>query len=589
MASIYSETDTRSKRERLGKIRDALVKKRQQGGFDADYRELGEWLMPRRTRFTTGEKNRSSVRNPKIIDSSPRYAARTLESGLHAGLTSPARPWLRLTVADQKLADNEAVKDWLHVTTQRMLAIFQMTNLYQVLPNVYGDTGVFGTGAMAIFEDDDDLFRCFHYPLGSYAVGLNARGIVSTFTHEYSLSVRQVVETFALKQDGGGRPQVDRSKLSKSLLDQWDRHDYENEVDINWIVMPNMDADPDRLDAKFLPFTSCHWEAGANENKLLKDSGFRKFPVMCPRWHVTGGDVYGTDSPGMTALGDVRQLQIQQRRKGQAIAKMIDPPLVGPPQLRTQKTSLLPGDITYVDQREGMSGLRSIHEVTLNIQHLREDTYETRELVRRAFYEDLWLMMTQQDERGSIQPITAREVAERHEEKLIVLGPVLDRMHDELLDPLIDRVWDIMLTAGLIGEPPTELEGAKLRPEYTSVLGQAQKIVGVRALDAFVGSVLSLGATSPEVAASVNAKINFNRIVDSYGDHYSVDPRIILSDEEAQATLDGARQQQEADQMAMRAQALARAGKDAAATPMDGNTALTDVRQAAEQGAAAVA
>lgn len=582
MAGLYGSKDQQSKRERLSRFAEALISKRTTGGFDSDWKELDSWLQPRRVRFNQDDKNRSTMRKPNIIDSTARFALRTLESGLHAGLTSPARPWLRLTIRDKQLAARENVKEWLHGCTQILLDTCQQTNLYQALPNVYGDTGGFGTAAMAVLEDDQDVFRCFTYPLGTWAVGVNSRGVASSFVLEYRLSVRQIVEQFAV--NGDAATGFDWSNVSTTVKDQWDRGDYEIEHDVVWIVLPNEDANPDRLSPRYLPFKSCHYEKNVNEGKLLRESGFRTFPFMVPRWHVTGGDAYGTDCPGMTAIGDIRQLQIMQRRKAQAINKYVDPPLVGPSMLRTQKTSLLPGDITYQDIREGQAGLRPIHEVALNIEHLRLDTYETRELIRRAFYEDLFLMLARREPAGArgIQPITAREVDELHEEKLLVLGPALDRLHDELLDPLIDRVWDILVTAGMLPEPPEELRGANLIPEYTSVLAQAQKLVGVRSLDAFLISTVQLGATSPDFAARISAKLDINRIVDEYGDRYSVDPRIIRSDDEANATIAEAARAQQADAAAARAQMMARAGKDAAATPLGGNTALSSVMSDAE-------
>jgi hypothetical protein len=119
-------------------------------GFDAHWRELGDFLMPRRTRFWPGDRNKDNRRNQNIIDSTGRFAARTLSSGLHAGLTSPARPWMKLTTPDTKLAEQPKVKQWLDVVTQRMLVVFATSNLYNVLPLVYLDMGVFGTGAMSI-------------------------------------------------------------------------------------------------------------------------------------------------------------------------------------------------------------------------------------------------------------------------------------------------------------------------------------------------------------------------------------------------------------------------------------------------------
>jgi hypothetical protein len=178
-----------------------------------------------------------------------------------------------------------------------------------------------------------------------------------------------------------------------------------------------------------------------------------------------------------------------QKKKGQLISKAVDPPLVGPSTLRTQKTSLLAGDITYNDSRDGMAGLRPIHEVRLEgFQHLTSDMREVQFRIQRAFYEDLFLMIATSDEKLGAQRPTAREIDERHEEKLLALGPVLERTNDELLDPIVDRAFDLMETNGLLPPPPEELHGVKLKVEYISILATAQKLVGVAAQDRFLQS-----------------------------------------------------------------------------------------------------
>lgn len=572
--------DYEKRRDNYDLMRSALWSERS-AGFDSHWRELGDFLMPRRTRFWPGDRNKDNRRNQNIIDSTARFSARTLSSGLHAGLTSPARPWMKLTTPDSNLAERPNVKQWLDVVTRRMLVVFATTNLYNVLPLVYLDMGVFGTGAMSIVPDSRDLFRAYSYPIGSYVIGLDKRGLASTFIREYELTVRQVVEEFGVQKDG---KTIDWTNISAAVKAAWDTSMYQQAVTIIWIVKRNDYADNGKMASKFLPFTSCYYERDSNEKKFLRESGFKTFPIMAPRWDITGEDTYGTDCPGMTALGDVRQLQTMQRRKGQAIAKMIDPPLVGPSALRTQKTSLISGDITYQDVREGMQGLKSIHDVMLNLRDLTSDIGQVQYRIQRAFYEDLFLMLARSDDmRGSAQPVTAREIDERHEEKLLALGPVLERTNDELLDPIVDRIFQMMSDAGLLPDAPKELEGVDLKVEYVSILAQAQKLVGVVGQDRFLQSAAVLAQTFPEV----KHKIDVFQVIDNYGDMLGVDPKIIKSDDVANKELADAAQAQANDARANQAALIAKAGKAASETPMSGDTMLNKIvgAQTAPQGA----
>lgn len=558
--------DYPARRVRYEKLRAALWTERSTG-FDTHWRDLADFLMPRRVRFTITDRNRGDKRNQNIIDSTGRFSARTLSSGLHAGLTSPARPWMKLTTPDAKLAESPLIKRWLHTVTERMLTVFATSNLYNVLPLVYLDMGVFGTAAMSIVPDSRDLFRCYSYPIGSYALGQDKRGLVKTFIREYVWTVRQVVEEYGVQENGRD---IDWTNISTTVKTLWDNGEYEQTVNLVWLVKPNDYADRSKFNAKWLPFTSCYYERDSDERKFLRESGFKTFPVMAPRWDITGEDTYGTDCPGMTALGDVRQLQTMQRRKGQAIAKQIDPPLVGPSALRTQKTSLLAGDITYVDVREGMQGLKSIHDVTLNLADMTADIGQVQYRIQRAFYEDLFLMLARSDDVRGAQPPTAREIDERHEEKLLALGPVLERTNDELLDPIVDRIFQMMSDAGMFPPAPQELEGVDLKVEYISILSQAQKLVGVVGQDRFLQSVSVLAQTFPEV----KHKIESFKVVDKYADMLGVDPEIVKPDDVANAEIQHANQAAAAQQRAATAVDLAKAGKLASETPLSGDSAL---------------
>jgi hypothetical protein len=554
--------------------------KTERSSFDPHWSELAEFILPRRSRFSLSDRNRGERRSQAIIDSAPTFAARTLQHGLHAGLTSPARPWFKLTTPDPDLAEFQRVKEWLHTVTQRMQTIFLKSNLYQALPTMYADLGTFGTAAFGWLEDHDTLLRAYPYPIGSYVLGLDERLKVTTFAREFRLTVRQVVQAFG-PVDGDPR-QLDWSRFSDQVKDHWDRSEYETPVDVLWYVAPNTEQTRGGLYAKdALPWKSCYFEIGRADESYartggtatyLRESGFRNFPVFAPRWDVTGEDTYGTSCPGILALGDVKQLQMMQRRKAQAIEKAINPPLKAPPSVMQTKVSLLPGGLTYVDDPTG-KGLSPVHETRLEgLEFLAADMAETRYRIDRAYYADLFLMLQQADALDTPQK-TAREIEERHEEKLLALGPVLERLNDELLDPLIDRTFATMLDAGLIPQAPPELEGLELKVEYLSVMAQAQKLTGVAGLDRFMHSAVALADVFP----SVRHKVNAIEAMDEYGAMLGVPPRVIRTDEDALAREQGEQQAAAAAQQAATMKESAGAMQSLAATPVDnGRTTALD-------------
>jgi len=311
-------------------------------------------------------------------------------------------------------------------------------------------------------------------------------------------------------------------------------------------------------------------------DKFLREAGYDLFPIVAPRWEVTGEDVYGTDCPGMTALGDVKQLQTEQKRKAQAIEKMVNPPMTGPTSLKNARASILPGDITFTDEREGQKGFRPSHEVDPRIRELMEDIQDVRNTIRRAFFEDLFLMLAQSDRRE----ITAREIDERHEEKLLALGPVLEQLNQDALDPIIDLSFAFHYKQGRLPPVPKELDGQNLKIEYISTMAQAQKLVGIGGLERFANFAATMIKLSGD--PSMADKVNFDQMLDEHASATGVPPTIIRSDEEVAAMRAARAKQQQAAQMMQMAEQGSKTVKNLANSPTseDGNM-LTEMSAAA--------
>ncbi len=393
------------------------------------------------------------------------------------------------------------------------------------------------------------------------------------------MTVRQIVEKFGMVDEKTG--QADWSNISIRVKDCWDNGKYETWFDIAHIIYPNSEFDPRKMDSKYKRFASCYYERGsrggnanydrdgADNDKYLSEKGYDYFPVLCPRWEVAGEDVYGTDCPGMTAFGDNTQLQLMEQRHNEALAKMVRPPMVAPTSMMKTRSSVLPGDITYVSDMDAKSGFRPAYETDPRTDKLEQKMGRIEDRISRAYFQDLFLMLSQSDRRE----ITAREIDERHEEKLLALGPVLEQLNQDLLDPLIDIAFHMMNEQGLIPVAPSELHGMPLKVDYVSIMAQAQKLVGVSSIERFIGMVGNVAAYDQ----SVLMKVDTHELVDYYGDTLSVPPKIIRSEEDAQAMVE---QQQKAQQQQAKMEQISQAAgaaKDLAGADMSGDTALTRI------------
>lgn len=521
------------------------------------WREISEYLLPRSGRFFLTDTNRGEKKHNSIYDSTGTRALRILSAGMMSSMTSPARPWFRLATTDEGLMKNAAVKIWLHQITQLMQAIFQRSNTYRALHTMYEELGAFGTAANIVIPDFNTVIH--HHPLtvGEYCIATNWRGEVDTLYREFRKSVRQVEAEFGY------------DNVSRSVRNLYDQKRFDAWVPIIHAIEPRTDRDHGKRDAKNMPWKSCYFEAGEHADKYLRESGFRRFPALCPRWGVSGGDIYG-NSPGMEALGDVKQLQHEQLRKAEGIDYQTKPPLQAPTSMKHFESDMTPGGMSFVDAPGAQGGVRTLFETSLDLNHLLADIQDVRGRIQSSFYADLFLMLSNMTDTR----MTATEVAERHEEKLLMLGPVTERLQTELLSPLIDLTFDRILETGIAPPPPEELQGQDIRVELMSALAQAQRAVGVNSVDRFVGSLGAVANLRPEVLD----KLDVDQWADGYAESLGVDPRIVVpTDKVQELRMQRAQAQQEAEAAAMANQQADTAQKLLAAKTGAEQNALTDM------------
>ena len=491
--------NTRQRRQRLWNERSS---------WDEHYREISEVLLPRAGRFLVSDTNRGDKRHRDILDNTGTRALRTLAGGMMAGMTSPARPWFRLTTMDPKLDESYEVKAWMQSVTSMMQMIFNRTNVYRALHTAYEELGAFGTSATIIYDDLDKVIHCMPLTVGEYCISTDARGRVNTLYREFMLPVYAAVKEFGYENCSG------------RVRDLFDKHQWDEWVKITNAIEPREERDHTKRDNLNMPFRSIYFETDSmEESKPLRETGFRSFPALVGRWVVTGGDIYG-NSPGMEALGDLRQLQQEQLRKSQAIDYQSNPPVIIPTDMKDEESSIVPGGVLYVGNTQQAQTIRSAFDVRLDIQALLLDIQDTRQRINEAFYKDIFLMLTT----TGTDRMTATEVAERHEEKMLMLGPVLDRLNNEILDPLISLVFERMIMLGLVPPLPAELDNVGINVDYISILAQSQKAITTNAVDRFMSNLGVLAGMKGDILD----KVDFDYWADYYADSLGIDTKLIV-------------------------------------------------------------
>lgn len=568
----------------LERLRSMLSAER--SSFLSHWQELGQFMLPRRTRFYTTDRDRGNRRNYSIINSTAGLAARTLRAGMMSGFTSPSRPWFRLTTQDPDLAKMEVVKEWLYDVTWALSDMFLRSNLYTSLQTVYGDMGVFGTAAMMVMEDFDRVIHTFPFVIGSYYLFADYKLQIEGFMRDYMMTVRQIVEQFAWDDQ---MKKYDWSNVSGMVKTLWENGTTEAWIDVTHAIIPNPDWNPKGLRSESKRYLSVYYERGSvgsqytlstvDSTKVLSRKGFDKFRVLAPRWEVSGEDVYGTYCPGMEALGDTQGLQVYERRGAMALEKSINPAMVGPSSLRTQKATVVPGDITYLDSRDGQQKFEPAYLIQPNFQQLNLEKQSIMKRIDECFHKDLWLVITNL-EKGNV---TAEEIRALQNEKLQEVGPVVDRLNQDLLDPLVEQSFEIMVLQGRLPPPPPVMSKMPLKVEYTSILAQAQKALAAGGIEQFLGFALKVVEAKPQ-DPSVLDKVNFDEIIERYGEDLTIPPGIVRDDDDVAQLRDQRAKAQQQQQQAAMAEQASKTAKNLATAPTDGANALSDLLQHAQAG-----
>jgi hypothetical protein len=394
---------------------------------------------------------------------------------------------------------------------------------------------------MLILEDQDDVIRCHALTAGEYFLAHSERQAVNTLYREFAQTIGQVVSKFGLEN------------CSATVRSLYESGQIDREIMIGHAIEPeDTPIDPEQF-WTVKPWRSVYWEIGSGYTQILDVRGFNEFPVCAPRWSLVGNDVYGR-SPGMDALGDIRALQIEQKRKAQAIEKMVNPPMLADVSLKNQPASLLPGGVTYLPGGGAGVGFRPVYEINPPLDGLVQDIQEVQTRISKAFYADLWLMISQLDDVR-----TAAEIAARREEKLLMLGPVLERLHSELLNPAIHRTFAIMARNQLLPPLPPGLNWQQIKVEYVSPLAQAQKasaLGGIERLLAFIGQIAPLDPGALDT-------VNVDASIQDYADMLGVSPRLLVPQALIDQTRQARAQQAATKQQIVMAEQLSKIGERA--------------------------
>ena len=499
--------------------------KSQRQNWETHWQEVADYMQPRKADVTK-TRSRGDKRTELIFDSSPIQAVELLAASLHGMLTNPSTPWFSLRFKEEDIEFEDEAKEWLESATEQMYIAFGRSNFQQEIFELYHDLITFGTAAMFIEEDEEDILKFSTRHINEVYIAENDKGRVDTIFRKFKMSARAAIQKFGTN--------VDFESIQK-------KNPYE-EVDIIHAIYPRDDFDVTKQDKQNMPFESVYMTGKGEE---LSVSGFREFPFVIPRYLKASHEIYGR-SPAMTALPDVKMLNEMSKTTIKAAQKQVDPPLLVPDDGFILPVRTVPGGLNFYrsgtrDRIEPLN-IGANNPLGLNMEEQR------RNAIRNVFYVNQ-LMMQQGPQ------MTATEVIQRNEEKMRLLGPVLGRLQSELLKPLIDRAFNILLRKNVFKPAPEFLAGKDVEIEYVSPLAKAQKSTELQSIMRGIEIMGSIANVAP-----VFDYVNFDKLVRHLMDIVGVPQKVLKPQSQVNAERQQKEQQQQEMQQMQQLQQVAEAG-----------------------------
>ena len=499
---------------------DSLVKrfdsiKSNRANWESHWQECADYCFPQKANITStrtpGTKLKTDLYDSTAIESVPIAAA-----GLQSYLTNPSSRWFDIEMREKILMEDSEVKAWLRECVNIEFDYFNETNFNEVMPEFYTDFVVFGNPCLYEEEDPEDALCFYARPISEIYILANERGKIDTVYRNFTYTARQAYQRWG---NNAGTTVMDLLKAQK----------VEENINFLHIVLPRGERDVRKRDARNMPFASLYIEP--KTKKVLSEGGYEEFPFFIPRFYKTSDSEYAY-SPASVALADIKMLNAMSRDILEAAQKTLHPPLILP-----HDGYLLPFKTGAKAINYKLTGSPDDKVETLNINReiglSLEMENQRRAKIGRIFFVDLFLMLATLPERQR----TATEIAERVNERMLILGPALGRLMKSLAGA-VERGFNILLRNGKFPPTPDILLGREYKIKFISPLAKAQRAQEAGSLTNFLMAIREIAA----VDLSVVDNVDLDKVTKRYGDIYN-NSDILRSDNEVRKIRESRAQQ----------------------------------------------
>jgi hypothetical protein len=447
--------------------------KNERSDWESKYRDISDYLLPGRGIYQTyNNPRRRDLTSRRTVNPMAEDALYVLTSGMHGALTSPSKPWFKLEWEDDSLNEIEALKSWLELCDHLLNKSLHNSNFYSIINSFYIEYSGFGTGC--VFVGDGNEYSDFQFELltaGEYCFSVGIDGHPDSFFRTILMSPKQICDKF-----GDNAPDAIKDKVSNRDTDT-----FTPDLTVLEYICKKKYMDKPYVQVYYLKEYSGKDYDTIDTKKPLAISGFYEFPYMIARWNTIGSDVYGI-GPGFRVLSDIKRLQEMEKAFLLATHKTVNPPLNVPARLKG-KVNSLPGAYNY--SLNPNDKVTELYQVRFDFQGISMAIERVEQRIMKAFFNDVFFASSRDPNKT---PYKAMEVQVREQEKMLRLGPVVERLQYEFLQPMIERCFNILLRNGKFPELSPDLQ--EMVGDYNIVLvsplATAQRQVALQGINSFL-------------------------------------------------------------------------------------------------------
>lgn len=556
-------------------IRDWERGQADRGTWLSHCQQIANYLQPNRNDYIV-ERAPGAKRMQWIFDSTPVWGLEQFKAGLHSRLTSPTLPWLALHLDNERVDKIERVRAWMDAATADLYNIFNSGafNFAAQSQDIYGDLGAVGQGHMSVAQDGlDGVFFSTRHPK-ECVIFESESDRVNHLSRRWQWTAAQ----------GYGKwGKLAGEKVCKAIADDKPNEKF-------WFhhrIKPRLKRDPQRGDAKHMPFESCY--VAEADKVVISESGFPEFPHLAPRFSTVSGEVNGR-GPGHFNLPDIKMLNELMKLVLKSAQKVVDPPLMLPDDGFIVPVKTTPGSFNYyragTKPTDRIAPIETHGQVQLGIDMLQA----LRQQILKGFYIELMVTPTDPSDPASAgKGVTATFTIKMDNENMLMMSPLLSRLRGEFLDPLVARTFAIRWRQSVARKfgpgspfppPPPEIAGHPWHAEYVSPIALAQKSARFDTVKRLMQTQLELKQMDPNTPMVLDAEA----IMRIEAEDTNAPIAVLKTRDRMQAEADAAaKMQQQAHEAEMAQQIAGAAQKGAGAVQgiVGAGQQAQDMRQAA--------